>query len=133
MPVGERHVVVARGRDYADVSPLRGIYTGSATSDTNVDVDHAIEWYQGMWVEAVTSWRTPEELLDLRAVLKGHKKIQGSGTWYRRKAAGEEEGRPPRVAAFLDGQIERGPDLFQLAAQITTRTWAEVVLDPKVP
>src|SRR5258707_612214 len=27
-PVGERHVVVARGRDYADVPPLKGIYHG---------------------------------------------------------------------------------------------------------
>ncbi len=27
-PVGERHVAVARGRDYADVPPLKGIYHG---------------------------------------------------------------------------------------------------------
>ncbi|HEX8004942.1 MAG TPA: transglutaminase family protein [Trebonia sp.] len=27
-PVGERHVVVARGRDYADVPPLKGTYHG---------------------------------------------------------------------------------------------------------
>jgi len=29
VPVGERHVLVARGRDYADVPPLKGIYQGA--------------------------------------------------------------------------------------------------------
>ncbi|MEZ0492054.1 transglutaminase domain-containing protein [Kineococcus sp. TBRC 1896] len=28
IPVGDRHVVVARARDYSDVSPLRGVYSG---------------------------------------------------------------------------------------------------------
>lgn len=35
---GDRHVVVARGRDYADVPPLTGIYSGGATSEMEVDV-----------------------------------------------------------------------------------------------
>jgi transglutaminase-like putative cysteine protease len=35
---GERHVAVARGRDYTDVRPLSGIYTGAATSRMFVDV-----------------------------------------------------------------------------------------------
>jgi len=39
VPVGERHVVVARGRDYADVSPLRGIYSGPPGSSTDVTVE----------------------------------------------------------------------------------------------
>jgi transglutaminase-like putative cysteine protease len=38
-PVGERHVVVARGRDYDDVPPLRGIYHGPPTSDQQVSVE----------------------------------------------------------------------------------------------
>ena len=38
-PVGERHVVVARGRDYADVPPLKGIYHGPAGSDMKVTVE----------------------------------------------------------------------------------------------
>lgn len=33
-----RHVVVARGRDYADVPPLKGIYSGSSSSQLFVDV-----------------------------------------------------------------------------------------------
>lgn len=33
-----RHVVVARGRDYSDVTPLKGIYSGSAPSRLFVDV-----------------------------------------------------------------------------------------------
>lgn len=35
---GHRHVVVARGRDYADVAPVRGIYAGSAEHETTVSV-----------------------------------------------------------------------------------------------
>jgi transglutaminase-like putative cysteine protease len=38
-PVGERHVVVARGRDYADVPPLKGIYHGAPDSAMEVTVD----------------------------------------------------------------------------------------------
>jgi transglutaminase-like putative cysteine protease len=36
---GERHVRVASGRDYADVSPLRGVYTGAAGSCLEVTVE----------------------------------------------------------------------------------------------
>ena len=38
-PVGERHVVVARGRDYADVPPLKGIYHGAPGSAMDVTVE----------------------------------------------------------------------------------------------
>jgi transglutaminase-like putative cysteine protease len=37
--VGERHVVVARGRDYADVRPLAGIYSGPPAQSLGVTVD----------------------------------------------------------------------------------------------
>jgi transglutaminase-like putative cysteine protease len=37
--VGERHVVVARGRDYGDVPPLKGIYHGPPQSDMQVTVE----------------------------------------------------------------------------------------------
>ena len=33
-----RHVVVARGRDYPDVTPIKGIYSGSASSRMFVEV-----------------------------------------------------------------------------------------------
>jgi len=36
---GNRHVEVAQGRQYADVSPLRGIFTGSGTSKMFVEVE----------------------------------------------------------------------------------------------
>jgi transglutaminase-like putative cysteine protease len=36
--VGERHAVVARGRDYTDVPPLKGIYHGPAGGDMKVTV-----------------------------------------------------------------------------------------------
>jgi transglutaminase-like putative cysteine protease len=37
--VAERHVVVARGRDYADVPPLKGIYDGPGESEMTVTVE----------------------------------------------------------------------------------------------
>jgi transglutaminase-like putative cysteine protease len=36
---GDRHVIVARGREYADVPPLKGVYAGSASSQMVVRVD----------------------------------------------------------------------------------------------
>ena len=36
--IGLRHVVVARGRDYADVAPVRGVYAGSAEHRASVTV-----------------------------------------------------------------------------------------------
>jgi transglutaminase-like putative cysteine protease len=38
-PVGERHVVVARGRDYADVPPLKGVYHGPSWGELQVAVE----------------------------------------------------------------------------------------------
>ena len=37
--VGERHVLVARGRDYADVPPLKGIYHGGKSESVGVTVE----------------------------------------------------------------------------------------------
>jgi transglutaminase-like putative cysteine protease len=37
--IGHRHVWVATGRDYADVSPLKGIYSGDAATAIEVTVD----------------------------------------------------------------------------------------------
>jgi transglutaminase-like putative cysteine protease len=36
--VGERHVVVGRGRDYADVPPLKGVYSGPSSTGQTVAV-----------------------------------------------------------------------------------------------
>jgi len=38
-PAGKQHVVVARGRDYDDVPPLRGIYSTRGESDLFVSVE----------------------------------------------------------------------------------------------
>jgi transglutaminase-like putative cysteine protease len=38
-PAGPDHVFVARGRDYSDVPPLKGIYSGAAASELFVSVD----------------------------------------------------------------------------------------------
>ena len=41
MDVGVRHVVVARGRDYTDVVPVKGVYAGNADHEMSVDVSVA--------------------------------------------------------------------------------------------
>jgi transglutaminase-like putative cysteine protease len=38
-PVGERHVLVGLGRDYTDVPPLKGIFSGGPTSTQDVVVE----------------------------------------------------------------------------------------------
>ena len=38
-PAGQRHVIVARGRDYADVTPLKGVYHGAASTGLGVTVE----------------------------------------------------------------------------------------------
>jgi transglutaminase-like putative cysteine protease len=38
VPVGERHVLVTRGRDYADVAPLKGVFNGGPASALKVTV-----------------------------------------------------------------------------------------------
>jgi transglutaminase-like putative cysteine protease len=39
IPTGTRHVVIARARDYADVTPLKGIYHGASASELGVRVE----------------------------------------------------------------------------------------------
>lgn len=39
VPVGERHVLVGRARDYTDVAPLTGVYSGAPSSTPNVSVE----------------------------------------------------------------------------------------------
>ncbi|MFI5889374.1 transglutaminase domain-containing protein [Actinoplanes sp. NPDC051513] len=38
VPVGERHVVVGRGREYGDVPPLKGVYAGPPSTGQGVEV-----------------------------------------------------------------------------------------------
>ncbi|HEU5110393.1 MAG TPA: transglutaminase family protein [Micromonosporaceae bacterium] len=38
IPVGERHVVVGRGREYGDVPPLKGVYAGPENTGQGVEV-----------------------------------------------------------------------------------------------
>ncbi|NUT34649.1 MAG: transglutaminase family protein [Hamadaea sp.] len=38
VPVGERHVVVGRGRDYGDVPPLKGVYAGAEGTGQRIEV-----------------------------------------------------------------------------------------------
>ena len=39
IPAGERHVVVARGRDYTDLPPLKGVYAGGGLQSLGVTVE----------------------------------------------------------------------------------------------
>jgi transglutaminase-like putative cysteine protease len=45
VPAGERHVIVGRGRDYADVPPLRGVYSrrSAADGDALISVAGAVD------------------------------------------------------------------------------------------
>lgn len=38
-PAGERHVIVARGRDYTDVVPLKGVFAGGGSQSLGVTVE----------------------------------------------------------------------------------------------
>jgi transglutaminase-like putative cysteine protease len=38
VPVGERHALVGRGRDYSDVPPLKGVYNAGASEALDVEV-----------------------------------------------------------------------------------------------
>lgn len=38
-PVTERHVAIGHGRDYSDVPPIKGIYTGGLATDLDVHVE----------------------------------------------------------------------------------------------
>lgn len=38
IPVGERHVAVGRGREYGDVPPLKGLYSGPANTGQGIEV-----------------------------------------------------------------------------------------------
>jgi transglutaminase-like putative cysteine protease len=39
VPTAERHVIVARGREYGDVPPLKGVYAGTSSSHLGVTVE----------------------------------------------------------------------------------------------
>jgi transglutaminase-like putative cysteine protease len=39
MMTGNEHIVLAKGRDYADISPVAGIILGSREQDVDVKVD----------------------------------------------------------------------------------------------
>ena len=39
VPAGERHGIVARGRDYGDVTPLKGVYSGGGSQRLGVSVE----------------------------------------------------------------------------------------------
>jgi transglutaminase-like putative cysteine protease len=39
VPAGARHVIVARGRDYSDVTPLKGVYHGAPSTGLGVTVE----------------------------------------------------------------------------------------------
>ena len=38
VPVGERHVVVGRGREYGDVPPLKGVYAEPKSTGQGVEM-----------------------------------------------------------------------------------------------
>lgn len=39
IPITDRHILIARGRDYDDIAPIRGVYSGEGTSQMFVTVE----------------------------------------------------------------------------------------------
>ncbi|MDR1513304.1 MAG: transglutaminase family protein, partial [Propionibacteriaceae bacterium] len=39
LPITDRHILVARGRDYDDIAPIRGVYNGEAVGEMFVTVE----------------------------------------------------------------------------------------------
>lgn len=72
----------------ADVVPAH-VFSDAQVSLVGADVslDEAIAWYVQMFLEEVTSWTTPEEMLALLADVKGRRRFQGFGKYYAKKDA----------------------------------------------
>jgi CHC2 zinc finger len=73
----------------------------------NVDIETAIEWYVQMFLEEAMSWRTPHELLDLLAGIKGRRRFQGFGAYYERSEKVETETVIPDTPKKL-GRVSGG-------------------------
>lgn len=51
----------------------------------DVALDEAVSWYVKMFLEEISSWKTPDELLTLLAAVKGRRRFQGFGKYYANK------------------------------------------------
>jgi transglutaminase-like putative cysteine protease len=47
LPVEDDHIVIAIGRDYADVSPVDGVILGAGKQQLDVSVDVKRRWGEG--------------------------------------------------------------------------------------
>lgn len=56
----------------------------------DVPLEDAVNWYVERFLEEVSSWRTPEEMLDLLAAVKGRRRFQGFGRYYANRAVAKE-------------------------------------------
>jgi hypothetical protein len=103
----------------ANFDVLLVLPSGVTLSDGNVtavaekvDLDAAIEWYVQMFLEEAVSWRTPEEMLDLRAAVKGNRRFQGFGQHYgRSESVGEKQlssDTPKRLGKVAAGSGKGG-------------------------
>lgn len=71
--VGNAHIRVAVGRDYADVPPIRGVYRGGTTSRMSVSVTttQLPEPPSGLRSFAPSGWNPPEPPQEAHIVLEG--------------------------------------------------------------
>jgi len=83
----------------------------------DVDLERAVAWYCAMFLEEISSWRTPEELVALLIEVKGRRRFQGFGKSYgdkREERAGDEAdghlltGEPKKVYKAAGGSAKGG-------------------------
>lgn len=87
----------------------------------NVTLEDAVQWYSEMFLEEISSWRTPAEMLDLLAAVKGRRRFQGFGKYYERQPSPTEKvpdnvelltEEPKRVHRASGGSAKGGPKAF---------------------
>ncbi len=81
----------------------------------DVPLDEAVAWYVEMFQEEISSWRTPDEMLNLLAAVKGRRRFQGFGKYYANKepnANGDDDqlftGEPKKLYRASGGSAKGG-------------------------
>jgi hypothetical protein len=90
LTVGRPDVLLVLPADSVPVTLLTDAHVTFAAAD--VDLNGAVSWYQRMFLEEVTSWRTTAEMLDLLGAVKGRRRFQGFGRYYRREESADDGG-----------------------------------------
>lgn len=86
LAVGAPDVLLVAPADKVPAGIVSDPFVTLAAAD--LALDEAIAWYVEMFLEEVSSWKTPEEMLSLLGVVKGRRRFQGFGKYYARAVEG---------------------------------------------